>query len=209
MNLYFPILAFAILTSAIAYFIYKVVSSESIETEKSLNSFYRNTPEETIEIEADNYIGLYLKNVYYSVIGKFEYDLKLVHKVDNSIFLEFDQNQWISIMYNSVIEVFQITTENPNLLNLDYSLTKMTNHSKWIKFKDQQLKNLDIEFDNYRMYDIPKDLKFNFKDEQMIISFIEGDFQKKDEIIFGLDQLLVQFSKETFQKLRKTNANNR
>ena len=80
----------------------------------------------------------------------------------------------------------------------------MTSHPKWIEFIDKQVINLEIEFGTYRMFDIPKDLKFNFQNEQMIISFTEGDYQNQDEVILGLDQLLVQFSKGAYQKLRKT-----
>ncbi len=143
-----------------------------------------------------------LINVYYSVVGEDAFDQNEMHSIDNAIFFEFEEDTWLSIMYNSVLELYQVDHTNPMQLDLEYELTNMNKHSAWEKMILQEVKEVQISTAKIDRVLYPQEVVLNFKEAEVYICFSKKEKGENHTIHFGIEWLYLIFDKSTFENRR-------
>ena len=194
------ILLFSIATIIFILLIYRVVKSDASEYMTNDIDLESRTGG-IIDIELNDYENHRLKEVHYSTLSNHKTEIDVIHSVDNAIFLKFENNKWLNIMYNSVFELYQIENSDPTKLNLEYSLDEMTKNRIWQPIVDQTLINIDLKLEKEEMFMLPKDISLKFESQQVHICF-STETKNKNQIEFGKDWLYIIFGVKQYQKSR-------
>lgn len=196
-----PLLFLLFAFSVIAFFMYKVLTSENIEEEK-LHDVDQFIPEGIIEIEKEEYQNLALLNVYCSANDP-NFDLVDIHSFGNGVFLAFEKNIWLNIMFNAALGIFQINKIDPFSLALEYELMKLNEQEKWRPVVGQKVTAINLELEKEATMVLPKNLHLKFEAQEVFVCWTNEITEAPRQLEFGVDWLAIIFSEEKYIELRK------
>jgi len=195
-----PIVFFALTMVILSILVYRIVKSKPDSENSKEERVSNNTPGGIINLEIKDYKGQKIQQVFYSTINNFEIN-KNIHSIENGLFLKFENGTWVSIMFNSNMDIYQLESLNPNKIALEYQLNEMTLSLFWKQVIGQTLTNLSITFEKERGFDLPKDLILNFENNQVAIFFSEKMLES-NKIIFGQEWLYLILGEAELNRTR-------
>ena len=198
----FPLIFLLLAFSLIAFLMYKVLTKEPL-IEKIVQNPDQFIPMEIIDFRAEIYQNLKLLNAYYSLVNSSDFDLNIIHSIDQGVFLEFEGHLWLNVMFNSELGIFEITNVDPFSLELDYELVKLNDHEKWQPFINQKMISINLELEKIDTIVLPENLNLKFANEQISICCTNEISELPDKLEFGVDWLALVFTQKTFIELRK------
>lgn len=159
-------------------------------------------PMHKIEIDFTRYKGKALSNVYYSIVNDYSFDFDGLHLIDNGVFLEFENGLWLNLMFNSAYGIFELSDENPNDLELEYTFQPVFYLDKWKAYHNQKLQSIET-IRLYERFDFVSDVKLNFINETIYFCITEEITEYPHELVLNenSDWLTCVFSKKEIEKL--------
>ncbi len=195
----YAIVFFIVAFSLIGYFIYKTGASspDEIPVDEDLE-----LPEGVVDFSVTDYVGCRLLKVYYATLNDNEETTEDYHAVDTGVFLEFENNRWVNISYNDVLDLFQIDRQSPFTMALEYDLVPQNDHQQWLPLIGATLISIDLQIREERGFSLPRDLILTFSNQQIFISLVAERATSIEQFSFGMDQLIIFFDRGAFYKLR-------
>ena len=198
-----PIIFFIVTSSIIGYLIYRIGSSknEIISIEKQDEN--ESQPEiPIVDIDFEQYNNNYLKNIFYSTITNYDYSIDSMDSIDQGIIIELENNLYLSIVYNSTLDYFEILDLDIRQFSLEYEFFNVSKDDSWKNLIGHQIKNIEIKYNYQYHFKFVSDLLFKLETDTVFISFTEEKDPLLEKLNFGMHWITIIFSESQYKRIR-------